>query len=68
MNLRPRLQMLNCPTRILVGSEDRLTPPELAQELASGIPGARLEQLPDCGHAAPVEQPGLVTRQLAEFV
>ena len=67
-DLRPRLGSLNCPTQILVGSEDRLTPPELAQELAGGIPGARLQQLPDCGHAAPVEQPGLVIQQLAEFV
>lgn len=68
VDLRPRLASVSCPTQILVGSEDLLTPPELAEELASSIPGSQLNQLPECGHAAPVEQPGLITQQLAEFV
>lgn len=47
---------LALPTRVLVGADDRVTPPELAEELAGLIPGAVLERLPDCGHMAPLEQ------------
>jgi pimeloyl-ACP methyl ester carboxylesterase len=47
---------LTMPTRVLVGADDRVTPPELAEELAGLIPGAVLERLPDCGHMAPLEQ------------
>ena len=67
-DLRPRLGSLKCPTQVLVGSEDSLTPPDLSHQLADAIEGAQLHELPDCGHAAPVEQPALVTRLLAKFV
>jgi len=67
-DLRPRLGSLNCPTQVLVGSEDSLTPPDLSRQLADAIEGSQLHELPDCGHATPVEQPEPVTRLLAEFV
>src|SRR5262245_5555517 len=41
-DLRPTLAAISCPTLVLVGEGDELTPPALAQEIAAGIPGARL--------------------------
>ena len=38
---RDRLHLIRCPTLVAVGSEDLITPPALAEELARRIPGAR---------------------------
>ena len=40
---RPFLPSIQCPTLVLVGRQDALTPVEMAQEIAAGIPGAKLE-------------------------
>ena len=39
---RPGLAAITCPTLVLVGEGDEATPPELAREIAAGIPGSRL--------------------------
>jgi pimeloyl-ACP methyl ester carboxylesterase len=59
---RPLLPSIKCPTLVIVGREDALTPPALAEEIAAGIPGARLEMIPDCGHLSTLEQPDAVNR------
>lgn len=48
---------IRCPTVVVVGDADAATPPERAQEIATGIPGARLVTIKNCGHMAPIEQP-----------
>src|SRR5262245_24171722 len=35
---RPLLASIRCPTMVLVGDGDRLTPPDLSQEICAGIP------------------------------
>jgi pimeloyl-ACP methyl ester carboxylesterase len=60
----PDLAAIGCPTLVLVGEEDRVTPPEHAKEIAGGVPGARLVVLPDCGHLSTLEQPAAVTQAL----
>ena len=52
----------------LVGREDALTPVELSQEIAAGIPGARLEIVPDCGHLSTLERPEAVNRALRAWL
>ena len=42
---------------MICGQQDRVTPPELSQELAALIPGAQLQLVSNCGHMLPVEQP-----------
>ncbi len=54
---RDRLSRIRCPTLITVGSEDLLTPPRFARELAGLIPGARLEVIPGGGHGSLWEIP-----------
>jgi pimeloyl-ACP methyl ester carboxylesterase len=65
---RPFLPSIKCPTLVLVGQEDALTPVELSQEIAAGIPGARLEIIPHCGHLSTLEQPEAVNRALRAWL
>ena len=65
---RPTLGSIRCPTLVLVGEDDELTPPERAAEIAAGIPGARLTTVPQSGHMSTLEQPDEVTRALLEWL
>jgi pimeloyl-ACP methyl ester carboxylesterase len=65
---RPTLGSIRCPTLVLVGEDDELTPPERAVEMAAGIAGARLVRVPQCGHLSTLEQPEQVTRALLEWL
>jgi pimeloyl-ACP methyl ester carboxylesterase len=65
---RPALGAIRCPTLVLVGEQDALTPPERAVEIANGIPNARLVTVPDCGHMSACEQPQKVTEALLEHL
>jgi len=64
---RPLLPRIACPTLVVVGRSDLLTPPEHAQEMAALIPGARLEMLPQCGHLLTWEQPKRVNQLLIDW-
>lgn len=57
---RPHLKDIRCPTLVIAGRDDLLMPVALLEELATGIPGARLEVLAECGHMASIEQPARV--------
>jgi pimeloyl-ACP methyl ester carboxylesterase len=65
---RPDLAAVACPTLIVVGDDDQLTPPALAQETAAGIRGARLVVIPDSGHLSTLEQPQAVTVALVAWM
>ena len=65
---RPSLAAIACPALVLVGDGDELTPPALAREMAEGIPAARLEIVPDCGHLSTLERPEYVTAKLVEWL
>ncbi|WP_349358404.1 alpha/beta fold hydrolase [Stappia sp.] len=65
---RPHLPAIACPTTIVVGDGDRLTPPDLAREMRDLIPGSRLEIVPDCGHLAPLEAPQRVAALMRDWL
>jgi pimeloyl-ACP methyl ester carboxylesterase len=65
---RPTLARIQCPTLVLCGRQDQLTPPDLHMEMAAGIRDARLVVLDDCGHLAPLEQPAAVTVALGNWL
>jgi pimeloyl-ACP methyl ester carboxylesterase len=67
-DVRPLLAAIKCPTLVLVGDGDELTPPALAQEIAAGIAGSRLVVVPDCGHLSTMERPDAVNRALIEWM
>jgi uncharacterized protein (TIGR03382 family) len=65
---RPFLGAIDVPTLVLVGDCDLLTPLDHSQEIASAVPGAELNVVPDCGHLSPIEQPGRVSEALAQWI
>nr|MCV4207260.1 alpha/beta fold hydrolase [Roseomonas sp. SXEYE001] len=58
---RGDLGSIAVPTLVVAGEADVLTPPELAREIAEGIPGAALHLLPGCAHLPSMEEPEAVT-------
>lgn len=65
---QPVLAGINCPTLIVCGENDLITPPALATEMAEGIPGARLEIIPQCGHLSTLDRPETVCRLLVDWI
>ncbi len=65
---RPWLASIRCPTLVLVGDGDALTPPSLSEEIAAGIAGSRLVVVADCGHLSTMEQPEVVNRALIDWL
>lgn len=68
LDLRPVLPRIGNPTLVLVGALDATTPPALARELAAGIRGARLEEIPDCAHCPPLEAPRAFLDTVGSFL
>jgi pimeloyl-ACP methyl ester carboxylesterase len=64
---RPDLASIRCPTLVVVGDSDAITPPALAREMTDGIPGARLEIVAACGHLSTLERPEGLTRLLLDW-
>lgn len=64
----PMLAGITCPTVVIGGLQDQLTPPECQQEIADGIAGAELILLDRCGHLAPLEHPQAVNAALRKLL
>ncbi len=58
------LAAVKCPTLVICGRQDELTPPKVHEEIVRHISGSRLAVIEDCGHLAPLEQPQTVTALL----
>ena len=65
---RPVMETVNCPTLVLTGELDVITPPDCAREIADGIAGADLHIVPGCGHLATLEAPDAVNAALAKWL
>ncbi|MGA3306317.1 MAG: alpha/beta fold hydrolase [Stellaceae bacterium] len=61
---RSYLARIACPTLLLCGRQDQLTPPALHEEMVALIPGALLEVIEDCGHLSTMERPDAVDAAL----
>jgi pimeloyl-ACP methyl ester carboxylesterase len=59
---------VRCPTLVVAGAADRMTPAREAAKLAETIKGAQLVTLPDCGHMMMVEQPDATLDALVGFL
>ncbi|HWD64104.1 MAG TPA: alpha/beta fold hydrolase [Solirubrobacteraceae bacterium] len=55
-------RLLGMPVTIAWGEKDRLLLPRQAARAAAELPGARLVNLPDCGHIPTYDDPGLIAR------
>lgn len=62
------LGRIHCPTLVLVGQEDLISPPADMQTMADAIPGAKFVEIPGAAHMAPLESPPDVNGAIAEFL
>lgn len=65
---RLHLPQVTCPTLVMCGDSDQLTPPECSREIAALIPGAELVMIPHCGHMLTMERPEEVSAALLEWL
>jgi len=65
---RMRLGEIRAATLVVVARDDLITPPYLSEELAAGIPYAKLAMLPRGGHFAPITEPAEYNRILRQFL
>jgi pimeloyl-ACP methyl ester carboxylesterase len=64
----PLLSSIHCPTLILVGDQDALTPPAMSRDMQRGIAGSELVVVPKAGHLSSLEQPSAFNAALARFL
>lgn len=63
-----RLDEVRAPTLVAVGSEDLPDIQTMAEQLAAGIPSARLVTIAGAGHLPSLEQPDALNRLLLDFL
>jgi pimeloyl-ACP methyl ester carboxylesterase len=61
---RHDLGLIHCPTLVLCGRQDGLTPLAVHIDMAAALPNAALVAVEDCGHLSPLEQPHAVSAVL----
>jgi 3-oxoadipate enol-lactonase len=62
------LTSIACPTLVIVGEQDALIPPSVAQEYAAQIPGAQLVVITNAGHLSNLEQPEAFLQAVRGFL
>jgi len=65
---RPTLAAIAVPTLIVWGEEDGITTRAHQDEILAGVPAARLETLPGCGHLSTLEAPDQVNGLLSGWL
>jgi pimeloyl-ACP methyl ester carboxylesterase len=65
---REDLRRIACPTLVLCGRQDALTPLALHEEIAGLVPGAKLIVVEDCGHLSTLEKPATVTAAMRQWL
>ncbi len=62
------LQAISCPTLVLTGQLDVITPPDCALEMAVLTPHANLHIIPRCGHLSTLEAPDTVNAAMQRWL
>ena len=60
-------EKVRCPSLVIAGSADRMTPPRSAKALAAALPDAHLEIIDGAGHLMLSEAPDEISRLLVSF-
>jgi len=63
-----QLPRIACPTLIVAGEEDQLTPVEVHQEMHRAIAGSELVVIPQAGHLSSFERPVAFNAALRQFL
>jgi 3-oxoadipate enol-lactonase len=65
---RGSLSQIKVPTLVIVGEEDRVTPPQESEILAKSISGSTLSLIPGAGHFSMLDSPVAFNRILRSFL
>lgn len=70
MDFRAELRKIECPTLLLVGDDDPITPPEFSDEIAAGLRSDLLTYLkfPECGHGVVGDKPDDALKAMRSFI
>ena len=63
-----RLGEIDVPTAVIAAERDTFTPPELARRMAEMLPDSEFFMLKNGSHAAPIEQPDVITERVKSFL
>jgi len=66
-NVKEHLHHIDCPTLLIWGKDDEITPPSVALEFEQNIKGAKLEFLENCRHAPMMEYPDEFSKMVLNF-
>jgi 3-oxoadipate enol-lactonase len=64
----PTLASITCPTLVVVGADDELTPVAMSVTMHRAIAGSRLAIVPAAGHVSNLEQPSAFNAALQTFL
>ncbi|WP_207427155.1 alpha/beta fold hydrolase [Pedobacter sp. SYSU D00535] len=67
-NMAKELHKITIPTCLIWGKDDRVTPPEVAEEFHQLLPNSELNWIDKCGHAPMMEQPEQFITHLKTFL
>ncbi|WP_423147277.1 alpha/beta fold hydrolase [Rubrolithibacter danxiaensis] len=67
-NMAKELHKITIPVSLIWGKNDRVTPPEVAQEFHQLLPNSELNWIDKCGHAPMMEQPEEFNMYLDKFL
>lgn len=62
------LPMIRIPVSVIVGKEDKLTPPQVAQKMDDAIPDSKLFVIEKAGHLTNLEAPEVFNNHLLKFL
>jgi pimeloyl-ACP methyl ester carboxylesterase len=65
---RPLLPAIDCPTLVIVGEHDVISPPAEMRDIATAIPRSVFQIIADAGHMAPLEQPSATNAAIGQFI
>ncbi len=67
-NMKNEISKIDVPVCLIWGKDDKITPPEVAEEFLEVMPQAELHWLDKCGHAAMMERPKEFNVLLDDFL
>lgn len=67
-NMAKELQKITIPVSLIWGKQDKITPPDVAEEFHQLLPNSELNWVDECGHAPMMERPVIFNAFLEKFL
>ncbi len=64
----PNLPQITCPTLVVCGQQDRITPLDCSVEIAEKINSSELISIKNCGHLSTMEKPHVIAKVMHQWL